>query len=631
MPRIPQEIVRQIYERADIVEVIGHYLPLKKKGSNYWALSPFKTEKTPSFAVSPAKQIFKDFSSGKGGNVVTFLMEMEGFSYYEALRWLAKFYNIDIPEKLSPEEKEKLSRKERLFVLMNFAVKYYLEQLSRNSQALHYLRERGISEKTIKKFKVGYAPASKTAFITHAFQNGYARDLLLEASLAVKKSETSVEIKDKFSHRIMFPIFNPSGKPVAFGGRTLYTSSEIPKYLNSSTNILYNKSKELFGLYQHKENIRKDKKVIITEGYFDVLALHEAEIFYGTATCGTAFTDQHAIMLKRYAEELFLLFDGDPAGKNATIKTIHTALAGGFQEIYVLSLPEGEDPASLLVKYGKEHLNKILDTKTYFLDFLLENAGGLEKIKSNPSLVVSFIRSFSPTIAKIPDDLFRSVLTQKIASLLEVPLHEIKKNITKYEEKDLKKKQQKVQQTFRTKKLLGFNYYLEKELLRTLLTGYTFEDFAEVKHTILQEIDFQEPIFKKIIGIFRNAEADKQNPVETLLTHEEEEIRKIISELLMFPGEISEGWKNIDAVVSSFEENREVNIRKVFHLYNLYLLEKELEKLEKELQTLPESLSEEELVSKISEYQNLLSVRKDICKELSIKLLIVEGKKMISL
>ncbi len=629
MPRIPQEIVRQIYERADIVEVIGQYLPLKKKGSNYWALSPFKTEKTPSFAVSPVKQIFKDFSSGKGGNVVTFLMEIEGFTYYEALRWLAKFYNIEIPENISDEEKQKISRREQLLVLMNFAVKYYYDRLFKNPDPFRYVQERGISEKTLKKFRVGYAPATKTAFVEHASKHGYARDLLLEAGLAVAQEGNTLLLKDKFSHRIMFPIFTPSGKAVAFGGRTLYNSPNVPKYLNSATNILYNKSKELFGLYQNKENIRRDRKVIITEGYFDVLALYEAEIYYGTATCGTAFTEEHAVLLKRYAEELILLFDADEAGQNAAKKTIHTALANGFQEIYLVNLPENEDPASFFLKYGKTKLQEALQQKTYFLDFLVRSYGGLEFLKANPALTAKFIRSLSETLVKIPDDLFRAVLMKKIASLLEVPVEEIKKNIVKFEEKNLKRKHQQKLRIAKHQESLGFKYYLEKELVRTLLTNHSYEDFQDVKESILQEIDFENELFRKIVRLFLEAETRNQDPVEALLTAEDTDLRNFVSELLMFPGEISEGWKNIDAVVASFEDKREFNIENVFKLYNLHLLQNEIEKTQKEL-TNPE-LPEEEFVKRMQELQNLLSVRKELCDSLGIKLFIIGGENMIKL
>ncbi len=606
---IPPEIVREIYDRADIVEVIGHYLPLKRKGSNYWALSPFKKEKTPSFAVSPTKQIFKDFSSGKGGNVVAFLMEMEGFTYYEALKWLADFYNIKIPESADQEEElKKLSRKESLYVLMNFAVKFYRQKLHENKFALEYLKNRGLSEETLNKFKVGYAPKEKDAFVKHAQFHKYGRDLLLDSGLAVVREDDPLKIRDKFSHRVMFPMRNQSGKVVSFSGRTLYNSDNVPKYMNTANTLLFNKSQELYGFYQNKENIRRDKIAYLVEGHVDVLALYEAGFKYAVATSGTAFTELHANKLRRFVDTIYIMYDSDTAGQNATLKAMATAFKSGIYDIKIVMFPEGEDPASVFLKYGKEGLQNLINNPLEITDFLLKFFGGLQKITKAPGTLRKFIENIAQILANIEDSLFRDILVEKFSEILKVEKLEIHKLVVKFIQQEQKREYQ-LQKQLKQREPQTYEFNLEQELLRTLLINFHYEDFQEAKQSILSEVSFTNERIKKVVDIIKNSQ--EEDPVEILLTNEDENIRNYVSALMIFPGEISENWETS----SQEDKSREISINRIFMLYNIYLLEQEIEKTEHELKT----LSGEELLQKLEYFSNLKAEQLNLLKALNLK------------
>ena len=383
MARIPAEIIEQIFSTARIEEVIGEFVQLKKSGSNLKGLSPFNNEKTPSFMVSPAKQIFKCFSSGKGGNAVTFLMELEQMSYPEALRWIAKKYNIDIPEARpqTPEEIEAGNLREAVYLITDVASKFFKEQMLTTEEGkavgLTYFKERGFNDHIIEKFHLGYSPEAPTAFADYARNNQYSEKALVESGISMNGERGWY---DRFRGRVMFPIHSVSGRVLGFGGRILSSTAKAAKYLNSPENPIYHKSKVLYGLYQAKQEIVKRDEAFLVEGYTDVLSFYQNGVRNVVSSSGTALTEGQIGMLKRYTQNITLLFDGDAAGLRASFRGLDMMLEQGVN-VRVVSFPEGEDPDSFAQQKSNEELEEFLkDSKKDFISFktsvLMEEAAG---------------------------------------------------------------------------------------------------------------------------------------------------------------------------------------------------------------------------------------------------------------
>jgi DNA primase len=350
---IDQETINKIFDTADIVEVISEYVQLKKTGSNYKGLSPFSNEKTPSFIVSPSKGIFKDFSSGKGGNVVGFLMEHEKLSYPEALKHLARKYHIEYEEKeKTPEDILHENERESLMVVTSFAQKYFSHKIQNNAEGkaigLKYLRERGIREDIIEKFQLGYSPEERDAFSREAIKSGYKTEFLVKSGLSI---DHNGKFFDRFSGRVIFPIHGLSGTVVGFGGRTLRTDKEVAKYLNSPESEIYHKSRVLYGLFFAKKSIVTHNKCYLVEGYTDVIAMHQAGIENVVASSGTALTVEQIRLIKRFTPNITILYDGDQAGIKASFRGIDLVLEEGLN-VKVLLLPDGEDPDSFCCQFG---------------------------------------------------------------------------------------------------------------------------------------------------------------------------------------------------------------------------------------------------------------------------------------
>jgi DNA primase len=360
---IDQQIINRIFETADIVDVISDFVTLKKSGANYKGLSPFTNEKTPSFMVSPSKGIFKDFSSGKGGNVVGFLMEHEKLSYPEALRYLARKYNIPVEEKEpTPEEIQQKNERESLMAVTSFAQKYFSRQLeSEEGRAigLSYLRKRGFRDDVIRKFQLGYSPEDRTAFTREAGRSGYKKDYLVKTGLSI---ERDAYLFDRFAGRIIFPIHALSGSVIGFGGRILRSDKNLAKYQNSPESDIYHKSRVLYGLFQAKKSIVSGERCYLVEGYTDVIALQQAGIENVVASSGTALTTEQIRLIKRFTPNITILYDGDEAGIRASFRGIDMILEEGMN-VKVVMLPEGEDPDS----YASSH------SSSEFLDFSQKN------------------------------------------------------------------------------------------------------------------------------------------------------------------------------------------------------------------------------------------------------------------
>lgn len=441
---ISKDTIDKIFETARIEEVIGDFVTLKKSGSSFKGLSPFVDERTPSFMVSPSKQIFKDFSSGKGGSVVTFLMEHEQMSYPEALRFLAEKYNIDIEEtEVTPEQEAARSRRESLFIASEWAQKSFIENLhtSPEGQAigLSYFKERGFTAETIETFKLGYAIDKFDAMTNAAKEQGYSHEYLIELGLLKDKNG---KVYDGFKGRVMFPIHNLSGRALGFGGRTLLTDKKVPKYINSPECEIYHKSKIVYGIYQAKKHIVKHDNCFLVEGYTDVISMHQAGIKNVVASSGTALTPDQVKLIGRYSQNITILYDADPAGIKASFRGIDIILQEGLN-VKAALLPEGEDPDSFSKARDVDEITQYFDEQVK--DFVVFKTQLLaDESKGDPIKKAQLVRSIIESIAIIPDAIKRAVYTKECSTLLDIAektlLSELNKIRLKKQKEDFRKK-----------------------------------------------------------------------------------------------------------------------------------------------------------------------------------------------
>lgn len=421
MARIPQETIEQIFSTSRIEEVIGEFVDLKKSGSNLKGLSPFNNEKSPSFMVSPAKQIFKCFSSGKGGNAVTFLMELEQLSYPEALRWIAKKYNIEVPEARpqTSEEIEAGNMREAVYLITEVASKFYSDQMlntdSGRAIGLSYFKERGFTDETIAKFHLGYSPEQSTAFADYALKNQYSEKALEASGISMKNDRGWY---DRFRGRVMFPIHSVSGRVLGFGGRILQSNAKAAKYLNSPENPIYHKSKVLYGLYQAKQEIVKRNEAFLVEGYTDVLSFFQNGVHNVVSSSGTALTEGQIAMIKRYTPNITLLFDGDAAGIRASFRGLDMMLEQGVN-VRVVSFPDGEDPDSFAQRHTQTELETFLaserkDFISFKTSILMADAAG------DPLKRAEMIKDIVASIAKVPNSISQEVFIKEASKILDV-------------------------------------------------------------------------------------------------------------------------------------------------------------------------------------------------------------------
>ena len=421
MSRIPSHIIDEIMNTARIEEVIGEYVQLKKSGSNYKGLSPFTEERTPSFMVSPAKQIFKCFSTGKGGTAVSFLMELEQFSYPEALRWLAERYNIQLPEEkpLTPEEQQELSERESLQIINSYARDFFADTIKTSSEGktigFSYFKERGFTESTIDKFQLGYCPRSEKSFTKTAIEKGYKQKYLEQLGLTKTSNDRTF---DFFSGRVMFPIHSVSGKVLGFGGRTLQTDKKVAKYFNSPESILYDKSKVLYGIYFAKSEVIKQDNCFLVEGYTDVISMAQAGVENVVSSSGTSLTKGQIKLIQRYTQNITVLYDSDAAGIKASFRGIDLLLEEGMT-VKVCLFPEGEDPDSFAKSVSTEELKKYLEeNQKDFVGFKTDVL--LKGTENDPIQRAGLIKEIIGSIALIPDSITRSVYLKQTASQFEI-------------------------------------------------------------------------------------------------------------------------------------------------------------------------------------------------------------------
>ncbi|MDR2885826.1 MAG: DNA primase [Rikenellaceae bacterium] len=418
---IDRATVDKIYATANIVDVVGDFVTLRKKGVNYQCCCPFHNEKTPSFVVSPSKGLYKCFGCGKGGNAVTFVMEHEGLTYPEALKWVAKKYGIAVEEReLTPEEERKNDDRESMMVVSSWASDYFRDTLQKTDEGrsvgLSYLRSRGMTDATIEKFCLGYSPEQADAFSKAAIAAGYKEEYLTATGLTIKRETGGYY--DRFHGRVMFPIHSISGRVTGFGGRTMRTDKNVAKYLNSPESEIYHKSSILYGLYFAKKAITQDDCCILVEGYTDVISMHQAGVENVVASSGTSLTEDQIRLIARFTRNVTVIYDGDPAGIKASLRGIDMILREGLH-VRVVLLPEGEDPDSFARAHSATELKTyIREREEDFLSFKTRVL--LDDTKGDPLKKASLINDIVQSIAEIPDPVIRSVYIKECARKMDV-------------------------------------------------------------------------------------------------------------------------------------------------------------------------------------------------------------------
>ena len=523
---ITKTTIDQVYDTARVEEVIGDFVSLKKAGSNFKGLSPFSQERTPSFMVSPVKQIWKDFSTGKGGNVVAFLMEHERFSYPEAIRYLAKKYNIEIEEtQQTDEEKAKRDARESMLLVSEFALDYFKNNLWESSAGKAigktYFQERGFTDETIKAFDLGYALETKDAFTTTALEKGYKLEFLEKTGLTIEERKI-----DRFRGRVLFPIKSMAGRTEGFGGRILGDNKKTAKYLNSPESEIYHKSKVLYGLYESKQTIAKEDCCYLVEGYTDVIQMHQRGIKNVVSSSGTALTQEQIRLIQRLTQNIVVLFDGDAAGLRAALRGIDMILSQGMN-VKVCSFPEGEDPDS----FAKSH--SLEEVQTFFSenakDFIQFKASLLMKEAQNdPVKKAATIKDMVDSIAKIPDAIQREVYVQSCAAIMEISEEVLFSALAQKRAKEVnaqnKRKpnvpQMQVVQPVAPALKVDELYELEKQII-TLLMLYgdreeTFQEsvlqFSEASEEVVEEITMvKAKVYEKIFLDLQQDEVELAN------------------------------------------------------------------------------------------------------------------------
>lgn len=417
---ISKSTVDLVFETARLEEVIGDFVQLKKSGSNFKGLSPFSNEKTPSFMVSPAKQIWKDFSSGKGGNVVSFLMEHEHYTFPEAIKYLAKKYNIEVEEtQQTNEQKEAASLRESMYAVTDFAQSFFSKMLIESKEGknigLAYFQERGFTSESIDRFHLGYSPDQWDALTKAALDAGFHERFLVSSGLTIQKGEKKF---DRFKGRVMFPIHSMSGRVMGFGGRILKQDKQTAKYVNSPESEVYQKSKVLYGLYQAKQDIGKQGNCYLVEGYTDVIQMHQAGIQNVVSSSGTALTADQVRLVRRLTDNITLLFDGDAAGLRAAMRGVDIILEAGMQ-VFICTFPDGEDPDSFVRNHQPTEVKQFLENNT--VDFIQFKAKLLaEEGKNEPIRKAETIREIVQSISIIPDAIRREVYIQNCSTLMDI-------------------------------------------------------------------------------------------------------------------------------------------------------------------------------------------------------------------
>ena len=503
---ISKATIDQVFDTARVEEVIGDFVQLKKSGSNFKGLSPFSEERTPSFMVSPVKQIWKDFSTGKGGTSVSFLMEHEHFTYPEAIKYLARKYNIEIEETVqSDSDKEAAGERESMYLVSEFARTYYQNTLQKTDQGkaigLSYFKERGFTDETIQEFQLGFSTDAWSGFTDTALKKGYKLKYLESTGLSIVKGEKQF---DRFKGRVLFPIHSMSGRVLGFGGRILAKNEKAAKYLNSPESDIYHKSKVLYGIYYAKQTIAKEDNCYLVEGYTDVIQFHQKGIKNVVSSSGTALTPDQIRLINRLTKNITVLFDGDPAGIRASLRGIDLILEQGMN-VKICTFPQGEDPDSFAKQNTLEDLKDYL--KSNAKDFIAYKASLLmEEAQNDPVAKANLIRDMVTSISKVSDNIQKEIYVRECSRIMDISedvLFSTLAQMGKKAQSDANKTYNKKQKAFEVVKSVAppkkvdIQYELEQKIIEILLLyGSRKESFEDL---ILKENDKEELVLEPVI------------------------------------------------------------------------------------------------------------------------------------
>jgi DNA primase len=617
---ISQETIQEVQRSVHIEEVIADFLTLHKKGKNLWACCPFHQEKTPSFSVSPTKGFYKCFGCDAAGDSITFVREIEGISFVEAVKYLANKYGIDIQESEPHEQKiQQQYEKDSLYILLNLAKEYYVNTLWKHTEGqtvgLSYLKERRFSDHFIKTFELGYSLDAWETFYQFVKNRGYKEALLEKAGLIIQNEHKKPY--DRFRGRVIFPIHNVSGKVIAIGARILKTDKKQPKYINSPETDIYHKSNTLYGIFQAKNQIRQEDSCYLVEGYTDVICLHMAGITNVVASSGTSLTEEQIQLISRFTKHITIVFDGDPAGIKASLRGVDMVLAKGLN-VKIVSLPEGEDPDSYTRKIGATAFQNYLQAQAQ--DFIKFKATLLLKsVQDDPIRKAEAIKEIIQSIAVIPDAVKRAVLTQQCSKLLgidEVVLNtEQNKLILQKEQEQLRRGERTFRahttitpiilnsSTEHAHKLDDSIKAYERESIRMLLNYGTasIEGDKPLYTYLLQELEevrFRTPEYRKIMEHFQQQLA-QGNVVNTtyFVKHEDETMSKTAIDLAASPYEVSDYWEEEHQIYTSREEDdlHQTAFKNILRL-KLRLVQQLIEENRAGLQNTPEPEVEDQLL-----------------------------------
>lgn len=633
---ISPNTIQQITSRIDIIDVVGEFVKLKKRGTNYLGLCPFHNEKSPSFTVSPAKEIYKCFGCGKSGNTITFVMEHEKYNYVEALKWLATRYNIEVEEtETSPEQKQLVQTADSLYIINNFATKFFTDQLFNteegNNIALSYLKERGFREPVIEKFQIGYNPESRDSLTRALLDNQFTRELLVKTGLVAVRNHD--ELADNYRGRIIFPIHGHTGKIIGFGARVIGKTDRGPKYINTPENEVYSKSKILYGTYFAKSAIDKADECLLVEGYTDVVSLHQAGIENVVASGGTSLTTDQLRLIKKYTNNLTIIYDGDSAGIKAALRGLDMALEESLNVRLVL-IPDKEDPDSYVNKVGAHAFNEFVarnkkDFILFQLEVTLTEAGNDVNKKS---AVVNQVAETLSRIHKVEDFTKLQDYIRQCAALLKIDETGLTTLVNKYKRDKVSKEEKRQsaaddaffqEQAARqpedvldnTDLLLNKDEAHERNMVKVLLEyGLRKWDenqtVAEHIFTELEQFHFDNPQLDALFEEYRKWYLEGLEPTtKTLLYHEDEQLRNLVVGLSVFPFELSQKW---DEVMESMNiVNRDTSVQDVQMSVNFFKLRK-IKKMFEENQRDMESASYDEQMKLIEVHKHLKAIEKEL-------------------
>jgi DNA primase len=643
---IDQLTVDRILSAADVVDVVKDFVSLKKRGVNYIGLCPFHNEKTPSFNVSPSKGIFKCFGCGKAGNSVGFIMEHEQLTYVEALKFLARKYNIEVEEReLTADELKLRNERESLMVVVTWAQRYFTDTLHKHSEGksvgLTYLRERGLRDDTIEKFQLGYCLEQRDTMTQAALREGYKLEYLVKTGLSIPRDEG--EAFDRFQGRVMFPIHSLSGRVIAFGGRIMKADKKMAKYVNSPESDVYHKSSVLYGIFQAKKAITQDNKCFLVEGYTDVISLHQAGIENVVASSGTALTPDQIRLIKRFTPNITVLYDGDPAGIKASLRGIDLILEEGLN-VKVVLLPEGEDPDS----YARSHsavevLNFIATNETDFIHF--KTSLLLKDAERDPIQKANLISDIVRSIGVIPDPVTREVYIKECTRLLKVDEALIYSEVAKKRRQLNERGQQPVYASFPLEskpKTPVIPSYIddvfceveEKELLYYLLKfgsatlfqaqnqpGEEETPAIAVDEYIINELqtddlEFKNLVYKKVFDEYRLKMQEGTIDNRYFINHPDKEISQLAINLLTTQHQLSRIWTKHHATIREEFDMIAEAVPKAVLVYKEKIVKEVRKVLDKQLNAIAPNADPEDHKQLFMQRQDLLEILKDLTKQL---------------